>query len=53
MWAQLNVASREFVHLQLWNKSGKLLPKLSDLLVQMLKVVRKYVTQQRKEFGAS
>jgi hypothetical protein len=53
MLAQLIFALREFVHLQLLNKSGTLLPRASDLLVQKLRVVRKFEAQQRMEFGAS
>jgi len=53
MLAQLIFAFREFVHLQLLNKLGTLLPRANDLLVQMLKEVRKFEAQQRREFGAS
>jgi hypothetical protein len=53
MLVRLIFALRGFVHLQPLNKLGTLLPIASDLLVQMLKVVRKFEAQQRKEFGAS
>jgi Tfp pilus assembly protein PilN len=53
MLVQLIFALRGFVHLQQLSKSGMLLPRANDLLVQMLKEVRKFEAQQRKEFGAS
>jgi hypothetical protein len=53
MLVRLAFALHGFVHLQPLNKLGKLLPRASDLLVQRLKVVRKFEAQQRKEFGAS
>jgi hypothetical protein len=53
MLVQLIFALREFVHLQQLNKLGMLPPRANDLLVQMLRVVRKYEALQHREFGAS
>jgi len=53
MLVQLIFALHGFVQLLQLNKLGKFLPRANDLLVQMLKVVRRFEAQQRMEFGAS